>query len=260
MNTGLLDFPAPLFDVLDNAAAFVRIPALLRVVLYAAVCAWLGMRLYRRYSDQPRLLALRTQIVQSQRALALHEGAFGELRVLIARNLSLSLRQLGLTLRPALIASLPLLIILPWISNRFDYVHPMPGAETAICIQPATTAAGLHWIGPQVAAPGDPGCWRLAWPAAAATATLVDANGAVLFTLQSDIQSTFVHKFIWLNWLIGNPGGYLPGDSPIERIAIDLEHRELLDFGPAWLRDWETWFFATALVASLALKFRWQLQ
>lgn len=109
MNLGLLDLPAPLLDAFDSVLAASGLPALARMIVYAIASAWLGMVLYRRFSDQTALTELRQKVQASQRALALHGGDFTELRGLIHNNFLLSLRQLGLSLRPALLASLPLL-------------------------------------------------------------------------------------------------------------------------------------------------------
>jgi hypothetical protein len=260
MNLGLLDLPAPLFQALDDVFAFLHVPGVLRVVAYATVCAWLGMRLYGRFSDQPRLTELRGEVVRSQRALALHDGDFAALRPLIRQNLRLSLRQLGLTLRPALLASLPLLFVLPWLSNRFQFDAPVSGAAVSVCAQPAAAATSLHWQSAIMHAAGEPGCWILNWPDADTQATLVNANGESLFAFKKDIQSNFVHKFIWLNWLIGNPNGYLAAAAPLDRLVLALPAHEMVGIGPAWVRGWELWFFCALLLVSLTLKMRWRLQ
>jgi hypothetical protein len=257
MNLGLLDLPAPLWNAVDDICAWAHVPAVLRVVAWASVLAWVSMRLYRRFSDQPRLLELRAEIARTQRALAVHDGGFADLRALIRQNFRLSLRQLGLTLRPAVLASLPLLFVLPWLSNRFDFEQPAVGTAVNVCAQPATAASLLRWLPKPIATSGD--CWQLNWPAADAPAMLADTSGTPFYTLDNKLQSVIVHKFIWLNYLIGNPGGYLPAAAPIERLAITVPAQQMIGAGPGWMRDWETWFFTALLVVSLALKLRWRL-
>ena len=259
MTMGLLDLPAPLLDAMDNAAADLRLPALLRILIYACVCAWFGMRVYRRFSDQPRLQALRTEIGTVQRALAQHDGGFAELGALIRRNLSLTLRQLGLTLAPALLASLPLLLVLPWLSNRFDYESPAPGTFVSVCVQPPSAAATLHWPTAQTTM-HESGCWQLIWPKTGEIAALTNVDGVVLHPFGSPAHSAFVYKYTKYNWVIGNPDGYLPTTGAAVRLAVTLRPREVFPFGPAWLRSWEIWYFGMLVLVSLALKLRWQLR
>jgi hypothetical protein len=61
-------------------------------------------------------------------------------------------------------------------------------------------------------------------------------------------------------WLIGNPEGYLPAAEPLDRLVLVLPAHEMVGIGPAWLHDWELWFFGTLLFVSLMLKMRWRLQ
>ncbi len=259
MTMGLLDLPAPLLDALDRAAAAIHLPILPRILIYACACAWLGMYLYRHFSDQPRLLALRAEIAVVQSALARHEGGFAELGSLIRRNLSLSLRQLGLTLAPALLASLPLLLVLPWLSNRFDYESPAPDTLVSVCVQPPSVATTLHWQATQAIA-HESGCWHVSWPKADEIAVLTDAHGVVLHAFATPAHSAFIYKYTMYNWLIGNPGGYLPATATADRLAIGLRPREIFPSGPAWLRGWEIWYFGMLVLVSLALKLRWRLR
>jgi len=254
VKVGLLDLPGPLFDVVDAALHALHAPPLVRVALYAGTCAWLSMYLYRRCSDQQALRGLRAEIVQMQAALATHEGSFAELNALIRRNLALSLRQLALTLRPALIASVPLLFVLPWLSNNFESVAPAPGDTLVACAEPAV--GGLRWD-PPAAAPSA-GCWRLTWDDAHLS-RLSDSSGTSLFAFSGAPRSTVVHKYTPYNRLLGNPDGYLAESAPFERLTLRLAPQELLALGPAWLRTWQTAFFTVLLLVSIALKLSWKI-
>ena len=78
------------------------------------------MLIYRRCSDQPRLVKATAEVARTRRALELHDADFAGLRPLIAAHLGAATRQLQLTLSPALLASLPLPFILSWLAQRFD--------------------------------------------------------------------------------------------------------------------------------------------
>lgn len=257
MSLGLFDLPAPLLDTLDGALDRIGVPALLRVVTYAAATAWTGMALYRRLSDQRRLAEVGAKVALSQQALARHEGDFAMLRVLILANLRATSHHLALTLRPALIASLPLLFALPWLSNRFDFRQPETGTSISVCTQPVVR--GLHWQASSAAAVTASGCWLAPWPDVKTPATLSDSAGRTLLVIPDLAKSDTVEKFGWFNWLIGNPAGYLPSDAPVTHVHLELPRQQLLDFGPSWLRGWVFSYFLTALLISLWLKWRWRL-
>lgn len=254
---GLLDLPAPLLDALDDTLDRISAPALLRILAYAAASAWIGMALYRRLSDQSRLAEVGAQVALSQQALSRHEGDFATLRVLIMANLRATLHHLALTLRPALIASLPLLFVLPWLSNRFDFRQPEAGTPISVCVQPVV--GGLHWQASSAVTTAASGCWLTPWPDVKTTATLSDPAGQALLVIPNVATSDTVEKFGWFNWLIGNPAGYLPSDAAIARVHIELQQRQLLRMGPAWLRGWILWYFAAVFIVSLWLKWRWRL-
>lgn len=257
MSGGLLDWPAPLLDALDTGLDRIGVPALLHIVAYAAASSWVGMALYRRLSDQPRLAEVGAQVAQSQQALASHEGDFATLRVLILGNLRATGHHLALTLRPAIIASLPLLFFLPWLSNRFDFRQPDAGQPISVCVQPAVD--GLHWQTSNVVAADAKGCWLVPWPDSKTPATLADPAGRTLLSLSDVAASDTVEKPAWINWLIGNPAGYLPSDAPIERVHIALPQRQLLHIGPAWFRGWMLWYLSAVFFVSFWLKWRWRL-
>jgi len=250
VNFGLLDLPAPVFAAIDGALATVFVPAAVRVMLFGAACGWLSMRLYKRLSNQARLLDVRAEIARTQAALARHDGEFGELNQLVLKNLKLTLRQLGMTLRPALLATLPLPFFMAFLSNAFALAPP--DGPVRICAEPPQAAAALHWEPGKPAA--DSGCWSVALPAAVG-----DAARMPLAQLPARPQSEFVHKFTWINWLVGNPNDYLPSDAPVDRLTLTLAARELLPFGPVALRGWEPLFFLSMLVVSLWLRWRWRV-
>jgi hypothetical protein len=254
VNLGLLDLPAPMLDGLDAALRMAHLPEVARVALYATGCGWLSMWLYRCFSDQPRLHELRADITRTQRELATQDGEFKELSRLVRRNLALTLRQLGLTARPAMLASLPLLFVLPWLSNTFA-VAP-PAGTIHVCADPPSAAAGLHWTPAATAV--DAGCWNVDL-ADGGQIRLQGIQGATLLVLPQTPQSTYIHKFTMFNWLIGNPDGYLPDGAPLQRLMLDLPARQLIGWGPVWLRGWEAWFFSTLMAVSVALKIRWKI-
>jgi hypothetical protein len=50
------------------------------------------------------------------------------------------------------------------------------------------------------------------------------------------------------------PTGYLPDNSELERLGLELPPKRYLSVGPDWLKVWHVPFFGVLLLASLAIK------
>lgn len=257
MTMGLLDLPGFLFGPLDRLLAMAHVPSLVRVLLWGTLVGYAGMWIYRRWSPQQRIAELRVELAAVQRKLASYDGKFAGLLPLIKKQFALALRQMRLTAGAALLAALPIFLVLPWLSNQFDRQIPAQGAAVKICASTGAAARVLHWSAKDHSADTD-GCWNIAWPDTNTPLQLMEGNRAIL-QLPTAVVATIVHKQHWLNWLVGNPAGYLPDDASTDSITLDVPMIELMPWGPRWLRGWEAAFFLSALVSSLWLRWRWKL-
>ena len=257
MSTGLLDLPGYLFGPVDGLLASLQVPALLRVLLWGSLAGYAGMWIYRRWSPQQRIAALRVELAAVQRELSVYDGEFSGLMPLIRRQFGLAFRQMRMTAGAAFLAAVPILLVLPWLSNRYALEMPEPGTAISVCVEPATVASDLRWQ-PALPSAHEAGCWSVPWPDADAVIS-VREQAVALLQLPLEAPAPLVHKHHWLNWLVGNPAGYLPDTSRAERLTFDLRQVELFAWGPAWLRGWEASFFLSALAISLYLRWRWKL-
>jgi hypothetical protein len=156
----------------------------------------------------------------------------------------LSFSQLGLVTWPALVASLPALCLIVWLSTAYSYGFPQPGEAVAAHTFPERASAEL-------VQPFEPGPGRI---------RVADADGQLIDELDLPAPVGSLHKRVWWNALIGNPAGYLPADWPIERIEVELPRKEYLTFGPDWARSWQALFFGVLLAASLAIKLAFRIE
>lgn len=257
MTFGLLDLPGFVLDPIDLVLAVMRIPGIVRVLFWGAVVGYAGMWIYRRHSPQQRIAEVRSELAEVQKQLARYDGEFSGLTPLIRRQFALALRQMRLTAGAALMAALPMLLVLPWLSNAFGVRDPAPGTEIRVCAEPAAVAANLAWT-PTAQATDDDACRRFAWPADGATITIEEGD-LTLLTLPLPAPASIVHRRHWLNLLVGNPAGYLPDAAMTTAVHLDVPELELIKWGPGWLRGWEASFFLSALAYSLWLRWRWKL-
>jgi hypothetical protein len=229
---GLLDLPAPLFGWVDAQLGGVLPPAI-RLLLWGAVAGVVSMLLYRVLSPQAAIAHGKRELLGARRALDGHRGSFDEAQPLLRRLLRLALRQVGRTGWPALLASLPVLCLLAWLSSAYGHTFPAPGSAPRLETVPAALTA--EWV--QASPP------RIA----------LDAGGE-----RADVALaapvTLLHKRRWWNVLIGNPAGYLPAATAADLIRIELPRREYVALGPSWLRGWAPLFFTALLATSIALK------
>jgi len=264
MARGLLDWPGVALDLINQPLVAV-LPEPVALAFWALVSSWLTMWVYRRFSNQEEMAALKPQIKAVQRKLSNYDGDFGGLVPLIRENFSLAGRQLMLALGPAVLAGVPVLFVLVWISNAYGVT--MPPAEAQIEVRAIaagdTNPSNWQWHGTPaepLASSDMPGqTWSVKWPAAQANATLITARGENIIELPPDRPAPVVHKRQWWNALIGNPAGYLDRASPAEAVYLNLPKKQMLPFGPGWMRGWAFLYFLLLIVGSLALKLIWRL-
>jgi len=260
---GLLDGPGVILERIDQSLRQV-LPASLALAFWAVLSAWLTMWLYGVASNQPRLAEVRAQSKALRARIRAHHGDFGELLPMLGRNLALSGRHLLLALGPAVLAGLPVLLVLVWMSNAYGPRAPLPGTGVVVEITPIEPAADSAWRwqgtdARRVASTDGSTGWVLDWPRAGVPARLVDDQGRELATLAHTTAARVLHPRRWWNALIANPAGYLNDDVPIRALRIELPAREFLSVGPDWARGWMLPYFVVLIVAALGLKRRWGL-
>ncbi len=247
---GLFDLAAPLLQAVDGAIGIV-LPATARLVLWGVLAGWMTMVAYRRLSNQERIGELKREQKARQREISEFDGEMDELLPLIFSTLRLGIRQLGLAIGPALLATIPVLFLVAWVAGAFGYHQPAPGAQVSVTATPQEAA--LDWQPGLAATPAEEG-WLLEWPGNGEVVTLAK-DGIALLRLPAGRPVPVIHKKQWWNLLFGNPIGYLPEQSALEQIDIGLPPQQFIPVGPAWIRGWMFLFFGTFLLASIAFKF-----
>jgi hypothetical protein len=256
---GVFDLASPAFSWVDGLMSG-WLPDTIRLLFWAVVAAVASMALYRVTSNQAWLAAIKAEMAVLRAQMAEFDGPFGEMWGLIGRNLGLSLRQLWVTLVPAVLASVPVIFLLVWVSNNFDLAMPSAGApvEVKAFAGDGHELPPLHWRGEAQAQAQGEDAWVVTWPDAKAPARLLDSDDKLLLSLPTVTPVGAVHQRRWWNVLLGNPAGYLP-PGEVDVVSIGLPSREYLPFGPDWLRGWMPLFFGVVIVVSLLLKFLWRL-
>lgn len=172
-----------------------------------------------------------------RRRLAGYDGDFEGARELIGQTLAMALRRTALVLPAALAASLPLLMLIVWLSTAYGYRLPLPGEQAAAHVEPTGYTAG----------------WQAGGNSAPPQVVVTDAARRAVLVVPVTAPVTAIEKRHWWNLLIGNPAGYLPKNAPVERISLQLPERQVLPAGPDWLRGWMPSFMGVLFVAAVLL-------
>jgi hypothetical protein len=255
METGILDIPAPLLTWADLALEHV-LPDTARLILWAVFAGTASMGLYWLASPQGKLELARRDTAEARQALAAYDGAFEDIWPIIVRSLSTSFRHLGLALGPALVGSLPVLVLMGWMAGHYGYEFPKTGEQVQIYGEPADRA--LDW--PDGVSVDGEGPWTVSWPAADQAISLSDAAGQTMLTLPLSQPVPVIHKRLWWNMFFANPLGSLPEDAPVDLIGVELRARVFVPFGPGWMRGWEALFILVVLFASVVVKILFRIR
>jgi len=255
METGIFDIPAPLLSWADTALGQ-ALPDGARLALWAALAGAASMGLYWLTSPQQKLEEARREAARARRTLAAYDGAFDGLWPLMGRSLSTSFRHLGLALGPAILGSLPVLVLMGWMAGHYGYELPAAGDPVRVYEEPAD--GSLNWP-PGTEVHGN-GPWTVVWPPADQAVPLADSTGKAMLTLPLTQPVPVKHKRVWWNMFFANPLGSLPDDAPVDLIGVRLRARVFVPFGPDWMRGWEAPFILIVLIASVAVKFLFRIR
>ncbi|HEY5776753.1 MAG TPA: hypothetical protein VIS57_11745 [Xanthomonadales bacterium] len=246
----MFDLPGPLFGVIDGVLAMALSP-LLRLVIWGVLAGWITMLVYRLFSNQEKIGALKALQKSQQKAIAEFDGEFAQLLPLIRQTLGLGFKQLGFTLGPALLATVPVLFVVIWVAGEFGHTSPAAGSELVLSVEPANS--DIHWS-PASSARADESGWVVRWPAQGQSLTMSDGHQTLLvLPLKHDIP--VIHKKRWWNLLVANPLGYLPEEGTTDIVHIGLPEVVIIASGPAWLRGWMFSFFLAFILSSVGFKF-----
>mgnify|MGYP001827080311 FL=1 len=252
---GLFDLPAPIFGVIDGILAM-AMPPVLRLLIWGVFAGWLTMVVYRYISDQEKIGELKKQQRKQQKNITEFDGEFTELLPLIRHTLALGIRQLGLALGPALLATVPVLFVVIWVAGQFGYESPGAGSEVMITVEPADS--DIHWSAVTEVRTSEDG-WLINWPAQGQSLTLsegtMDEERQSLLVLPLERNIPIIHKKKWWNLLMANPLGYLPEEGQTDVVHMDLPEMVIIGSGPGWIRGWMFSFFLSFLLSSFGFKF-----
>lgn len=242
MTFGLLDLATPALQWLDDFLAL-GLPPSFRIALYGVGCGALGMWIYRARIDHAALAQNKVLSRQARVRLGRHDGSFAQLLVIARDALHLSLHRLRLVFLASCIAAIPMLFVLPWLSNSFESRAPSAGEALRACWHNATEP---------------PRCGTVSAPLQAASLASIGVDASWLPS-PAPPSTGVLHGKRWWNFLIANPSGYLSAAAGDGVLTVALPKPKLIGVALSWAHNWALWFFLPLLLVSAALHLRWRL-
>ena len=247
---GIFDLFSPGLSWLDALLGEVLSP-LLRLTLWGIVGSALSMWLYVRFSSQEKLAQLKLKLIETRQSLAQYDSDLKGALEITQQLLTLSLKQMGLVIGPTILASLPVLFLLLWLSTTYNYHLPTPGTLIEVKLFPSQVKP--QWK-PQASKELVAGQWQMKWPTPEQPLQLYDSTGQLITTFPWSQAIPILHQRQWWNFFIGNPVGYIPQLADLEKIELALPQNKYLTFGPEWMQSSEVFFLLVMLLCSVAIK------
>lgn len=246
----------PLFNAVD-ALLVPWLPVLLRVLLWGALTGVATLLLYAWVSDQAGLAVLKQRAKDLRREMldpSLDRDAYMRLT---KENLTTSFRLLRKSFGPAMISSIPVLIVLVWLSTYYSYERPPAGADVAVDFVPKNDAMQVSPADAFVKS-GDGILLRIG--AQPATVQFADAEGTVYEGAPDNPPTPVVHQRRWWNALLGNEAGYVRPNADVDEIHFGFPALNLFPSLPSWASTWELPFFVSLFVAALSIKIAFKIE
>ncbi|MFO1128810.1 MAG: hypothetical protein U1E66_10335 [Rhodospirillales bacterium] len=247
----MINLTFPVLNAIDGWLAH-WVPVMLRVALWGVASGVAALGLYAALSDQPGLARLKRATRGLRREMLDPDLDRDAYMRLVRQNLAQSFRLLGKSLVPSMLSSVPVLVIVLWLSVYYSYDRPPPGEAVPVDVVPAQADVLPASIPPlQRTADGT----RLMVGDAPQPVRFVDAAGTVYQGTPDDPPTPVVQKRTWWNALLGNQAGYIRADAAADEIRFQFPFKHLLSGVPEWMATWELTYFLSLVVAALICKF-----
>lgn len=256
---GALDLVFPLFDALDASLRLLSLHPVIRLALWGALSGAAAMLCYRLLSRQESIRTQKAKVKETRRALSAAGDAEPDEAVRLAlTNVGEAFRLLAMVIVPSLLSAIPVILVLFWLGNVYAYETSDEGDVVDVEIEPPLGSVEIR-MDSKSALESDSGRFDLTY--LRDEALTVSVAGDVVYEGKVDSPPVpVVHKHRWWNYLVGNPAGYLPPDSPIEAIRFHWDRALYVQFLPRWMSTWEFTYFLSLFVAALLLKFRLRIE
>ncbi len=230
------------------------VPVGLRVSTWGLLLGIGTMLVYGLFSDQETLESLKDEVSDAREALRSYDGTdVDEMGRRMKRAFGLSLQQLRLMLGPTLLAGVPVVVALIWMEGAYTHRSPEPGEAIKATVHARQDDPGelVRWRPDSQVQSASGATSTIVWPGGEAELRLETVDsGATLLTLPLSAPVRRIERTNWTHWWFDDGGYALPADAPIRHVSFELPRREVIPFGPTWLRGWYALFLVMISIAA----------
>ncbi len=252
----MINYTFPLFNAIDGLLVG-WLPTLFRVLLWGALTGVVTLFLYAWVSDQQGLASLKQQTKLLRKRMMDPDLDRDTYMQLTKQNLSVSFRLLGKSFGPAMISSIPVLIMLVWLSTYYSYTVPPSGSLVGVTADPP--ASDLQFTPAESFTKTGDGM-QLIVGAGPTSIRITDAHGVVYEGTPEQPPTPFVHQRQWWNALLSNEAGFVRTGAAVEKVSFAFPTLILLPSLPNWGSTWELPFFVALFIAALIIKFTFKIE
>ena len=246
----------PLFNAVDAILSNI-IPLSLRICFYGLIAGVLTISIYVRVSPQKSISSLKQHSRKLRQKMKNPEMEFKAFYLLAMDNLKISSKVLIIIIGPALISAIPVLILSAWIHTYYGYnvwqhlakdflKKPNSGYDIQLVVRNKdniqfgkSTDINLDDI---------------------RNMTILINGNSIYAGDPLRPPTPVLYKRKWWNFFIGNAGGYLSKNSPIDNIHLNIQRKVIIGWMPKWVSGWEFPFFMSLLVSTLIIKRKLKIQ
>ncbi len=245
----------PLYDWIDSGLAVV-LPLAVRLVIWGGLAGTVSMTLYALVSPQQAITGVKDRLKVLRIKSRDDSLEFSEFMALSRQNLKSSFYLLFLTVFPALLSALPVLITASWIHT--EHGHRLPLAADAQKLEAVTPGVEVRFVGVDADSLHD---------------NIADDGSKVVYGVLLMVDSTVIYrqpsftppmpvvcKKAWHHVVWSSPVGYLDADAPVDEVELTVPKRQVLPWMPDWGAGWEVPFFIGVLATALSIKLIFRIE
>ncbi len=254
---GLFDLTTPTFNIIESwLSQFLTLN--LRLAFWAFISALSSTLIFRLFINQQKISFLKTQIKTIQKKLSSHEGDFKELKNIAGKSLKLSFQRMLITFFPAILAMVPIIFLLVFLSASYDYQTPKAGERVNYQVfwEDSDSIGEIIWKD-QNNQPIEFIKDTFLWPKTGQKHILLQPDGTKIMAFPS-APVPIIHKKQWWNVFFGNPAGYISEDNIIDHIAFKFKKQKpntyLDNYVDGWMWPYFLFTFVFSLIFIVVLK------